>query len=43
MMRERVYRRPGQKLEENGREIAEEMGERKLNEMESEMERGNAN
>ena len=43
MVRERVCGRPGRKLEENGREIAEEMGERNLNEMESEMKRGNKN
>ena len=41
MVRERFCGRPGQKLEENGREIVKEMGERNLNEMESEMKRGN--
>ena len=43
MVRERVCGRPEQKLEEDGREIAEEMGERNLNEMDSEMKRGNEN
>ena len=34
MVREKISERPGRRLEENGREIAEEMGERGRAELE---------